>query len=172
MDRTLWIGIGIGAVLSYVASIAANRSDAWITSFFDTRRLKAQSKNKAKAVAFHRLVARLHSGERDRYAYLISAATRAVLAGLITCTSMTIGIVVYSEVPFTFDLLPVIRMEDYGRWVIGVTFLFSTLYGTYLTSRITRGLRDVISALDNFSRFDQEFNARWGADSVPNKPAE
>jgi hypothetical protein len=93
MDAIFWIGILIGFLLSLAASVVANLFHGRIIAFFDSRKIAKQSNNFKKADAFHKLIEDLHSGKRDKYAYLNRLAARMVMGAVIAFQFITAGLI-------------------------------------------------------------------------------
>jgi len=164
VDWKLVIGIGIGAVLSFAASVAANLYSQRINTFLDSRRLSSQSKRKTKAAKFHKLITDFQTGKRDRYLFAVRVAMGAVIGIVMSLTSLTGLAVVASGLPFSFDLIPSYGREDYGRlfWCGSLTFF--SLMGMNLFRHYLWHFGMVERALENYAEFDQVFKDRWGSE--------
>jgi hypothetical protein len=154
MDTIFWLGLAVGAVLSLAASIAANLLHKDITSLLDRRKLAKQSNRYKKAAQFHQLVTEFHSGERDKYLYMIRLAARIVMGATISFVFVAAGIVILVSTDTD-------RSEAH-QFYLGLCGVFSGLMmGMYASA--TSKYRAIANALDNFDTFDAEFKKKWGA---------
>src|SRR4051812_37844988 len=91
MDTTFWIGIGIGAALSLLASIIANIYNVKILSFLEARKLTSHSKHRAKAERLREFILDLRSGRTDRYMFMMRLMSM-----------FTVGMTVFAVLGITF----------------------------------------------------------------------
>jgi hypothetical protein len=77
MNAQLWLGIGIGAVLSLLASIAANLLNQRIQRGLERFKFTRTSKRRSKALKEFILMNYLQSGVIDKYVYLMRYAYSA-----------------------------------------------------------------------------------------------
>ena len=163
MDYIFWIGLAIGAILSFAASVVANILHTRITDLLDRRKTVTQSKRYAAATKFHTLIEELHSGKRDKYVYLMGVA-------VITIVSFSASVALGAALV----VLPAFKIQDTGYFdIFGLpdlsnpfdllTLCVAFLCMIFLSASLLslRAFLNVASALDDFDEFDAEFKAKW-----------
>jgi len=124
MDSVFWVGIFVGAILSFAASIGANLANKRVQDFVEKRRYKIGLKRKSKEEKTFRLVRDLKSGKYSQSYYfsimsshkLFNYIAAAWLSGVAILAMIGLRLigkigpgVSYSELSFDAltDLLPI-----------------------------------------------------------------
>lgn len=168
MSLIFWIGLGVGALLSLLGSVTANLLHGRIVEFLEGRKLASQSNRMSKALAFHHLVARMHTGRRDRYTYFIRFVAVAIMAW--TTAAVLLGAAITAAVVENrgaFDSqIDLSKPADVALLIC----LFSASVFVILAFRIIRRMVRIETALNNFDRFNADFTAKWEAQLPSSKP--
>ena len=159
MDITFWIGIGIGAVLSLFASIAANLFHSRINGYLEKRKFVSQTKRKHRAFRLHQIIVDIHSGKRDKYLYVLRQSTGIIVSATILISALSSALVVFALLPVPTPNEPVLPHAPFFFSMLMLGLL--TGFGAMLLSFITNDLNAVDSALEDYSRYLAEFEARW-----------
>ena len=159
MNSLFWLGLAIGAVLSLVASIAANLMHNRIIAFVDNRKLASQSSRFSKAQKFHKLVTELHNGSRDRYLYFATLSNSLVAAVVLGFLFLMFSVVLQRLVV----LMPENSSDKQLTIGFGLLSLFSSLVLMMIFFRFNRRYHNIINAIDSYDRFDTEFKQRWAS---------
>jgi len=161
MDATFWIGISIGAILSLLASIAANLAHSRITGFFEKRKLVSHEERKQRALTQHKIVVEIHSGKRDKYLYFLHQSTGLIVASILVISSLCSAIVLLAIFP-TPPPPDAFGHTDLLRLLMALLLVFLTAFGAIVLSIITNNLKTVQSALEDYPRYIADFEGRWG----------
>jgi hypothetical protein len=165
VDTTFWVGIGIGAVLSLFASIAANLFHSRINAYLDKRKLVSHEKRKRNALRLHKVIVDLHEGTRDKTFYLLRISTGLIVSALMLISALCSAVVLLGlmPAPATFDE----PIRPHISKILGILILgFFAGFGTMLLSIISNELRAVESALGDYVKYLSEFKERWGDDAA------
>ncbi|MDQ6867063.1 MAG: hypothetical protein M3178_01095 [Pseudomonadota bacterium] len=73
MNSNFWMGLGIGAVISFVASLFANYFTPTFSDFMDRRRTHFIERTRKSAMRQYAWVDALHSGKQDKYFFIINS---------------------------------------------------------------------------------------------------
>lgn len=164
MDRIFWIGIVIGTLLSFAASIAANLIESRINGFFAKRKSVSQEKMKRRALELHCIIAELHSGKRDRYLYMSRLLAVLVIRSVMVLTFAASAIVIAALVPNAppprggwFWIDP----HSYRALGGALAQLFFCNVALYSVYRSGDRYRKIANALDDYEAYLAEFNDRW-----------
>jgi hypothetical protein len=162
MNSIFWIGLAVGAILSFAASVVANILHNQITNLLDKRKIASQSKRYATAAQFHALIKDLHSGKRDRYLYLMRLVIQIAVASTTAFTSLAaVGVVIaLTEGEPNIDVF-----NPKHRITLGLTFM--SLIFIFIYMGATKRFRDITNAIDDFDTFDGEFKAKWSSHIQP-----
>jgi hypothetical protein len=156
MYNTFWIGIIVGGVLSLAASICANLLHNRILGVLDNRKLAAQSKRFSKAAEFHTLIEQLHSGDRNKYIYLMRMCVTIIGSFLSAMVMAGAGCVISTISPASLHEVTASLLMQLGLFFLSVSML-------YLYQKSTVRFRAIMNSLDEFDRFDAEFREKWHA---------
>lgn len=161
MNTTFWAGIGIGAVLSLFASIAANLFHSRITGYLEKRKFLSHTKRKGRALRIHRIIVDIHDGKRDKYLYMLRQSTGIIVIAVMIFSALGSALVLLALLP-TFPkpdepFLPHVPVFV-SLLLLGVLMGFAAM----LLSYVTNDLRAVETALDDYPRYLADFEQRWG----------
>jgi hypothetical protein len=92
-----WVGIGLGFILSLLASIVANLYASEINKLIEERKFKATEKWKIKEIAEFEKISPLATGERDKYIFFIYRATEAIIAVIAFSSGLILAILLGSH---------------------------------------------------------------------------
>lgn len=165
MDFTFWLGIIIGAVFSFAASVAANVYNNQIADWLASRKLASQSNRYAKAAALHGLVKDLHSGKRDKYIYFIDLASKIVVFSVISVCFMLAALIFTVNGYKETLLFPENRVGVITSLLTGLFLLSGALTIGYSFVDVLIKFGKVSDAIDKFELFDKAFKEKW-----PNPP--
>jgi hypothetical protein len=159
MDLIFWMGLGIGAGLSLLASILANILHNKIVAVLESRKLAAQSSRYLKALSFHKLISELNSGVRDKHIFMNQMLCQLSLFGaasiIFLATNFTI--LAIADAPEELSLSQLVKQPT----VTMLTVLFSSIFCIYSYIVEFSRYSAIVGALENFERFDADFRAKW-----------
>jgi hypothetical protein len=170
MDSIFWIGLAIGAVLSLLASVAANLANSRIQAWLDTGRANIGHHRKRKAIRLFNLARDLRTGDRDKVAFYAINVVRALTAVILSLVSV-LATALYSEfhrikAPIQLDEPWIAILKNLEPYIIQYTLAFFGLVGLYLFGRVLDRMRTVTSILNNFASSRSALIARFGEQSV------
>jgi hypothetical protein len=161
MDVVFWIGIGIGALLSLAASIAANLFQPGINNYLGRRKLVSDEKRKSRALEIHKIVTAIHEGKRDRYTYLIRLSSAVTMSGIIACMLFISAAVIGAVTEPDFDHPLSIEPKQIIRVVMMLLFIFGGMVFFNLCRRAVERYHAMMNALDNYDKYLVKFSERW-----------
>jgi hypothetical protein len=162
MDSTLWIGIGIGAVLSFLASIAANLLNARIQNWLDTQRTHRSLRQRTKEVAIFKQAQRLSEGKQDKVGYF-SVNIVSAISNLVFASCGAVIFALWSELKLKSE----VRLVDHPleRFLYdGPTLLavFVALMAFYAFISIVTRMRHVAWIIDDIEGSKNRLIERFG----------
>jgi hypothetical protein len=163
MDMIFWLGLALGAILSFAASLAAFLVQERILKFLTDRKLASQSNRFKKAAEFHELVTDLHTGNRDKHIYM-SRLLIPIIVGPTTAFMFMAAIVVLTALKLAHPGND--QFINPGIIISAFTVIFMMAFYAIATERYRR----IMNALDGFDEFDTEFRRRW-AEHLANQQA-
>ena len=163
MDRSLWIGIGLGGLISLIASIVANFSHSKIVAYLDDTKPVFQHRRRKKAWRLHKIITELHDGIRDRYFYVarLNFAISAAFSMAITSTISGLTILALSTPP-TIPLYDSLPPDMYLRIGFIVSILFIGSFSIFILRFIMEQYITVTFALEQYEKYIADFEAKWG----------
>jgi hypothetical protein len=163
MNSIFWIGIGIGAVLSLIASIAANLAHPRITGYFEKRSLVSHEKRKRRALRLHTIITEIHGGKRDKYLYVLYQTAGLIIAATLFVTALCSMLVLAAISPFYVDLEKPFFHDSTDAMLFSFAVLSILIgFGAMVTSIVANELKTVLSAVDDHPKYIADFDKQWG----------
>src|SRR5438552_13022954 len=97
MEAIFWYGLGLGALLSFVASVLANVFNTRISAFLESTRFLATERSKRRAIRRFKEVRRSKEKGEDIYLYVVAEGTRTIFV-LVGGSCVLIGGMLYALV--------------------------------------------------------------------------
>jgi uncharacterized integral membrane protein len=142
-----WMAFLAGTIASLIASILANLWHDRITGFLESRKLASQSKSLSKAVAFHDPVRALHTGDRDKYLYMMRLQSSATMNGIIAFILIATGTIMADQHStgklFAFE----------WPYPLSIFFVLMSAGMMFVFAKASTRYRAIVAALEDFNNF-------------------
>ena len=163
MDTTFWIGIAVGGLISFLASIAANLSHSKMVGFLDSRRTFFRTRRKKQAIALHKIIGELRTGARDRYSYLLRQIIVIMFGFTLGATNTAAGMVIVSLIDPEQHLhfFPTDRVTQF-RLLLVFVLAFAASFGLLVCFKSLNRFREITNALENYSKYQSAYKENWG----------
>jgi hypothetical protein len=163
-----WMGIGVGAILSLIASIVANLYSERIQNRLDSLKLARFGKRRDQVLNEYVRMVHLNDGARDKYLSLMFDAQEESSWFLMAIAAMLVSLLTFLEITTPPEIAPALHL-----FPIPVGFpaiLLKIMFGILLLGgliALTMGniahyrFRRRIQILNNFEEYRSEIMARW-----------
>jgi hypothetical protein len=168
LDLVFWIGLGVGAILSLIASIVANIYDDKIQRTLDTFKLARKGKHRSTALKEYLLIRDLQQGVRDKYIHFLTLSTTSVLALICSVSFILFYLMflIYDITPpraILFGLIPPVS-DTFVHDFVDVALLVCMLVSFFSAMTALKIMHKIIrraSALHNFKQFYATTRRQW-----------
>jgi uncharacterized membrane protein len=167
-----WIGLTLGALLSFVASVAANLYNEHITEAIQKRKLSFKAKTKGRELERYELVKKLHGGEADKTAFFVTISMQSVRYLILAACSLTLAFVGLGtskdqvrEIADVFRTSGIFDLSFYTSVLVLVAilvFIAAAIFAAKMSFKQRRLVMDVAEKLDNFEEYEVYLQQRWG----------
>jgi hypothetical protein len=155
MDSTFWIGMGIGAVFSLVASIVANLLTNPLRTFVKHRRKIGLNKQKARELAKYKIASAILSGDEAAKARLAYMKSEAIHNSIIWFVAFVASAMMFrAGIEITGP-----AMYDFSLGLISTMVLIIVM----LDHSQLRECSAIIDRLENFETYKAALVEKWGA---------
>ena len=148
MSPTIWIGLAIGAVLGFIASLFANYFTPTFSKFMDRRRTHFIERTRKSAMRQYAWVDALHSGKQDKYFFIINSWFFVLVYVVFSVGALNAGILsTYFEIDKPIN-----------------SYLFLALFAFTSLKAMRRCLHMLLmqSRLKHFEEYKRSLIDRWG----------
>lgn len=163
MAWEFWIGIFLGGIISFLASVVANIFNTELVRFLDDRKIVFRERRRKNAPQLYNVIKDIHDGKRDKYVNLLRLSTISNYAA-----GSTIGGLCSFAVLFALSLPPDFSFTDTSLPISSfrLTFLLFLLFFAFsglngLKLSVDRHL-NIAAALRDFDAYQAQFKAIWG----------
>ena len=164
MNASFWVGLGIGAALSLLASVVANLSHLKIASYLDSRKLLSREKQRKRAEEEQAAIIEMREGRRDKYLHTFFFMTSVINGGVAAFVSL-VGLVLLVGLGVKLDddgKVSGTVAQNFGLLFSASMLIFMCMVGLFLMGRGGGSLHRVRDALEDYEKYEAEYRARWG----------
>jgi hypothetical protein len=167
-----WIGLILGAILSFSASVAANLYHEKITRAIEQGKLKFKAKRKQKALEEFELVKNLHRGIADKHFFLISTSMMSVRFLVMGATCLILATVLLGtskdELRDAADVVQKSSLLSIQFYVAIFSFIpilmlsLLSVFGVLVSLKLRNTVMETGKKLDNIQEYYRYMNETWG----------
>ncbi|WP_144426261.1 hypothetical protein [Methylobacterium sp. ARG-1] len=162
MDNVFWYGIAIGAILSLIASIAANLLNNKIQIAFDRGRRTISQRRLNKLKSNYRLIRGLKSGRIDKTSFFVIGSTISILSFQISIFAVSFALYLANKYSMKdLDGFSGLDLKELARELPALALLTGGIVLSAMGSVIFTKIILVASYLDRFDVYETDLKRTY-----------